>query len=108
MFLYNTTSQYDEWEKILESLGGEPISDEEVWEIAREYTEIPHIGNIELDLIANRIKCILENKYGSIASKFDYYINGELDSHLYFDGEHVYSIDDFNTILDRLKNEHEI
>ncbi|WP_440880615.1 hypothetical protein [Tenacibaculum sp. C7A-26P2] len=55
------------------------IKDSEVWEIAREYEEIPYFTNIYQSLLLSRIVETAKNIY---SLEMDCFINGR-DTHLY-------------------------
>lgn len=47
--------QYDVWEAILKRTKDD-VDDQDVWDIAREYKEIPHMDNILLELTFSRLE----------------------------------------------------
>lgn len=53
-------------------------SDDDVWEIAKNFGRFPHFENIVIELFYQNLIEQLPKKY-----KYDYYING-FDSHLYY------------------------
>lgn len=53
-------------------------SDDDVWEIAKNFDRFPHFENIVIELFYQNLIEQLPKKY-----KYDYYING-FDSHLYY------------------------
>jgi hypothetical protein len=88
--------KFYKWETILNKLGEESPSDQEVWEIAREYKEIPIFENILLELTANRLQQKLEEMYPD--AEYDYYINA-MDSYFYVNEDEVYSLEDIEEAI---------
>ena len=70
-------------------------SNEEMWEIAKNFDKFPHFENIYTELFYINLIEKLPKKY-----KYDYYING-LDSHLYYydDNGDCYEITKLEEIL---------
>lgn len=92
-----------EYEKLFSSLKCEDITDDEVWEIVRTYPHPPHLGNIYLYLLFARIQAALAVSHPDV--KVDYFINA-LDSHLYMNGEEIFSEEDaWRILLSRLTRE---
>lgn len=97
---YYDLYMYDEYCNILEYLEGTIPDDEEVWDIARESTEIPIFEDIAYDLVLSRIKDKLESTYDDI--DVTYYINSR-DTHLYINTKEVYNFDTFKAIIEEMK-----
>jgi hypothetical protein len=87
----NDLSKLDDWEAMLNHLGEDLITEEEVWSIARESNEVPLIENILLELTASKLHYVLSKKYPNC--EFNYFINA-IDSHFYCNNEEIYSIED--------------
>ena len=86
--------------EILEFLGGREVDDQEVWEIAREYEEIPIFENILYNKTLSDIEFRAKEKYDI---DIDYYINSR-DTHLYIknndgDFEEVWDLDTFKEVI---------
>lgn len=86
-----------EYEKLFSSLKCEDITDDELWEMARTYPHSPHLGNIYLYLLFEKIQATLAVSHPDV--KVDYFINA-LDSHLYINGEEIFSEEDAWRILE--------
>lgn len=85
---------------------GIDISDENIYEAlgACPRDDYRSFGNILIsDLYAQVVSEWAEQLD---EEKFDWYVNGD-DSHLYYDGEEVWSCDDLQEILDKLEEENE-
>lgn len=54
--------QYDVWEAILKRTKDD-VDDQDVWDIAREYQEIPHIDNILLELTFSRLESSVQELF---------------------------------------------
>lgn len=90
------------WRDVLVKINGSSVLDtieNEVWAIARESEEIPHIGNIYMEVIARQLTYAIEDKYPSIET--NYYINC-LDSHFYLNGDRLTDISDFTDIIEAI------
>jgi hypothetical protein len=96
----NDLYKYESWKKILDHYELNEVSDQEVWEIARQYDDANEVdfANILLDKTANIIIDKLEKLYPN--NKFDYFIN-DIDSHLYMNNEEIYSVDDIERIANQ-------
>ena len=81
-------------EDILTYLNCSLITDDKVWEIAREYKHIPSFENILMKESCNEIKMNLPFEY---REHFTFYINC-IDTHLYLFGNEIYSIEDYYAI----------
>ena len=90
------SQKYPDFVRIVEFLGGEEPSDEEIWEMARQSTKIPVMDNIRYMLILGNITSLLEEKFGIK----NYFING-LDTHLYIGDEEIYNVDDLEAYLQK-------
>lgn len=54
--------QYDVWEAILKRTKDD-VDDQDVWDIAREYKEIPHMDNILLELTFSRLESSIQESF---------------------------------------------
>lgn len=72
-------------------------TDEDVWEIAKVQSELPNFENIYTYLFFLNLIDHLPKKH-----TYDYYINGKLDSHLYYYDEKgdCYEITTLNDVLE--------
>lgn len=86
-----------EYQKLSSSLKCEGITDVELWEVAKTCSHPPHLGNIYLYLLFERIQAALAVSHPDV--KVDYFFNA-LDSHLYMNGEEIYSEQDAWRILE--------
>ncbi len=104
LYLDDTTTNVDSWRDVLVKINGSSVLDtieNDVWAIARESEEIPHIGNIYMEEIAKQLTSAIEDKYPSIET--NYYVNG-LDSHFYLNGERLTDLSDFTDIIEAIDN----
>lgn len=85
---------YGDWAQI-ERFVDSNTSDDEVWEVARQSEEIPHIGNIILQLTFSNIERWCEDN----GHECTYFVNS-LDSHLNVNGEEIYSLSNFKNALE--------
>ena len=85
-----------EYQKLISSLKCEEITDVELWEVAQNHQAPPHLGNIYMLSLFERIKTALIASYPDL--QVDYFINA-LDSHLYINGEEIFCEDDFWRIV---------
>ena len=92
-FENNVPEKVAEWEDIGKFLGID-VSEEDVWEIARQSEEIPAFHNIYMCELASGIASECRDKYKLGDEVIDYYINS-LDSHLYIDSIEAHTRDDF-------------
>jgi len=98
MINYNESNlmHYEKFLSILEYLGGREPTDEEVWEIARESQEIPIFANILYYLVLSEIEYLVKDQY---SIDLTYFINA-IDTHLYFNGDQISDLDDFQNITE--------
>ncbi len=98
----------DGYEEILEKFKGESVTDDEVWEVARESKKVPHFENILLNMTLSRIVDLIEDSpLSNVASKFNVYVNAR-DTHFSFDDEDITDYDSFVKIVgDHLKNDND-
>ena len=77
-----------------------------IWAIARQNTDIPHIGNIKVGVILNRIKDGFTSKYEKDydLSSIEIYVNA-MDTHFYFDGESCTTYQELLDLLDEFKKD---
>lgn len=99
----NFSNCIKEFEKIAESLKIE-VLDDEVWQIARESEEIPHIENIYQSILLSRIINHFEEDE---RIEINSYING-MDTHLYFNEDggwnKICSLEEFEKEVLRVTN----
>ena len=100
MITYNDydLAWYSGYCDIVEYLGGSEPSEDEIWEIARESSEVPNFENILYDIILTRITQITEDRYGY---KCNFYINSR-DTHLYVEKDKISSLEDYISKIDEL------
>jgi len=99
MIHYN---EYDiEWlegyNEILQHLGWDKITDEEVWDIAREYEKEPSFENILYDETLGLLHYLVSSNYNTLSSS--YYVNGR-DTHFYINGQEIRTLEDFQAITE--------
>ena len=90
-------NDYPDWvDELVNHLGIDDSSfEEEVWNIVRESEEPPHIGNVQVSWLFERI--IEEIKKGSPSAECKYEANGR-GSYLTVDGEDITDIDQLKEI----------
>ena len=104
---YNEFDFYhsDGFYEILKFLGGEEPSDDEVWQLAREYEQTPVFENIWYRIVLSDICSAIEEQY---ALEADYYINAR-DTHLYIGNEAIYNLNAFkHAVLAKIKEKLEL
>lgn len=91
----NCSVKCEEWEKILDHYN-ESVSDDEVWEIARQFEDLPIFGNIYQRLVLNRVLFHFCEETGQDEADLDlfYFINSS-DTHLAINGTDICTIDDY-------------
>ncbi|MGC7559829.1 hypothetical protein [Pasteurella sp. PK-2025] len=101
----DTSPTLADWEVILNAFNCN-ISEDEVWEIARQYSDIPHFGNIYQNLVLNRLKLLfwqlIELEEGEIDININYDINAR-SSYFYIEGDCIYNESDFLNKVDSIK-----
>ena len=102
MITYNDydLDSYSDYIKILEYLGGEEPSEDDVWEIARESERVPNFENILYGIVLCDIVSLACFKYkiDMPLERITYFINAR-DTHLYFDNEEIYCLESFKELL---------
>lgn len=98
MFWDDVADDFDYWVHLLEQLGGYSFInfEQDVWEMAREYKEPPHIGDIRQHLLLERLRQTIEGRYWFLP--VEYSINAT-DTHLYVNGYSVTTLSDFDRAL---------
>lgn len=91
---YDMSSNWKDWAEILDWLNLDSVSADDVWEVAREWKEPPHLGNIYMSITLSRIQWWCEER----EIDCDYDINA-ICSSLYIDGDLICSLDDFKNHL---------
>ncbi|MGX2956914.1 hypothetical protein ACWIYZ_07460 [Ursidibacter arcticus] len=99
----SVTYKLPEWESILEKYHRE-VSENDVWEIARDYKEFPMLENIYQMLVLHNLEDIFFNETG-----LDYeciniftWVNG-IDTHLVIDGDDIATYQEFIDVLGKYK-----
>ncbi|MDP8189088.1 hypothetical protein QJU87_04310 [Pasteurella skyensis] len=100
----NLCSQLDEWVSILEHYNDE-VTDDEVWEIARNHKSFPLFENIYQYCVIEHLKAIFIKQTGCNWNdvKFYSYINC-FDTHFSIDGEPILEEDDFYLKIKEVQN----
>jgi protoporphyrinogen oxidase len=75
------------------------VTDEEVWDVAREQECIPCFEDTLFDLCCNAIEYELEER--GIEVELSRYINSA-DSHLYIDSKEIFSVGDFTEAIEKV------
>lgn len=84
------------------------VEDDEVWELARESREIPHVANIWISELFHRIENHLNETYGEGVFEVEYYANG-MGSSLSINKKEIMTYDDLQGVIDKKKlNEDEV
>ncbi|HGO5809718.1 TPA: hypothetical protein ACK3JP_001108 [Mannheimia haemolytica] len=105
--LDDTSCYLGNWEDILKEYD-DCLSVEDFWHSAKEFDTVPHFGNLYqerviLKLIARFcIELNIEQDSGLV--EFDYYINA-IDTHFYINSQRICDIDDWNEMLDKIREE---
>jgi len=98
MIVYNEGDlhKYPLFKSILEKLGSEEVSDQDVWSEAKGHNYPPNMANILYTLSAERIQEAINNKIGDedIDIELKSYINSR-DTHLYINGDEINDLADF-------------
>ena len=91
------SNKFEPFLEILEYLGGQEPDNEEIWDIAREYQEMPIFENIFYSVVLSQIESLLLDQYGDNL-KTNYYINAR-DTHLHINDEAIEELDDLKNAL---------
>lgn len=85
------------WYAIAEHLKLKIPDSEAIWEAAKFSERVPHLGNIEMELLLNEIKdwCINQGL------DCEYFVNA-LDSHLSINSEAIHDMSDFERLTANL------
>lgn len=106
LYLSGVSPNLSGWEDILFHFDSD-IEDQEVWEIARQCKDIPHLGNIYQSLVINRLESLFWEQIG-----LDYqsdqitlftFVNN-FDSHFCINDQAVNTLDDFIAKVDEIKS----
>lgn len=108
IFSFNDTSWYlGQWETILDEYG-DSVCAEEFWLTAREFSTLPHFGNLYQESVIQKLITLfcaeLDIVQDSNIIKFDYYINA-IDTHFYINDREICDTDDWYEILDEVREE---
>jgi hypothetical protein len=87
----NISPRCELWEEIAEALGCEEITEDDLWERARECENLPIMGNLYMDMLLSQI---IENCESFFGIELTTFINS-IDTHLYLNGEEVTDKDKF-------------
>lgn len=80
--------------------------DERIWEIAREYKEMPLFCNIYMAEICLVLESVIASQYEHLDLIIDWYING-LDSHFYINSTEIQDDYDFYELIDEMEREYQ-
>jgi hypothetical protein len=101
----DTSPTLADWESILNAFNCN-ITEDEVWEAARQYNDVPHFGNIYQKLILEALKQLfwrlVELDEGEIDINISYDINA-ISTHFYIEGDFICSKSDFLNKVDSIK-----
>lgn len=78
--------------------------DERVWEIARQYDNIPIFGDIYVDTVCSLLNNAIQCQYEHLNLRIDWYVNC-LDSHFYVNDTEIFGRDDFYNLIDELEQQ---
>jgi hypothetical protein len=91
---------------ILRKLGAEIPEDEEVWEKAREYAEIPCFENILIELSFQKLESAIATKYPNEFEEME--IESRVncaDSSFIVNGTSIINLDDIDEVLKEIREE---
>ena len=101
----DTSPTLADWESILNAFNCN-ITEDEVWEVARQYNDVPHFGNLYQELILEALKQLfwrlVELDEGEIDINISYDINA-ISTHFYIEGDFICSKSDFLNKVDSIK-----
>ncbi|HHF3391692.1 TPA: hypothetical protein ACPO1V_001744 [Haemophilus influenzae] len=102
----NCSSKCEAWEEILDHYN-DNVSDDEVWEIARESKELPIFGNVYQYLVLSRVLTHFCEETGLEEDQFKlfFYINS-IDTHLVINDWDIASVKDFWGCIEKNKTIH--
>ena len=109
MVLNLATNGYQEWvseeieKKLFPIFDIARITDEEMWAEIRGSMEIPHVGNVYTNMVFNKIKDAVEDKYG-LGSKLNVEVN-DIASSFYVNDIYVTTAQEFMEELEELHKE---
>ena len=90
----------DELEQLIQDLRIDRPSDDDVWEIARHFPDMPIFENIYLDLLLDSIEHALYAKYSNVEFVFRRYTNAAATSwEASVDDEEFWSLAELEEIL---------
>lgn len=95
-----------DWEDILFHFDAS-VDDEEVWDIARGYEKIPHLGNIYQSLVIGRLESLFFEhiglEEGDERIKIFTFIN-DFDTHFCINGDPINTLDEFMAKVEEIKS----
>jgi len=94
-------SKSQDFVDILNYLGGEEPSEQEIWDEARKSCTPPYIVNIWYSQVLSRIEYMLVENFEVGNERIDCFVNS-IDTHLYIDKKEIYTE---NCILEFLAQE---
>ncbi|MFW9273221.1 hypothetical protein, partial [Glaesserella parasuis] len=99
----SVTHKLPEWESILEKYHRE-VTENEVWDIAKESKEFPMLENIYQMLVVHNLEMLFFDETGLNEEdiKIFTWING-IDTHLVIDGDDITTYQEFIDALDKYK-----
>jgi hypothetical protein len=97
MIRYGEMHLYNQFIHILEWLGGNEPTEDEVWEVARESECIPVFENVLYDIVLKNIKLKLGKSHPNLL--VEYFIN-DTDTHLWINNTNIYSMTDLLSIIE--------
>lgn len=102
----DVATAFDDWCDLLCQLGGDIDGlEQEVWDIARQYQAIPHLGNIRQSLVAGRLQEAVNSRWPFL--DVDYHINA-IASYFGINGESVRTLRDLDAAIGQYYRENEI
>jgi hypothetical protein len=93
--------------EIIEYLEAEPITEEEVWELARLDKEIPCFENILIGMTMDRLEYLLTYEkfpYCKMNLDIDKYVNCA-DSYFEINGEDIFTLKEFKKFFENFDDE---
>lgn len=86
------------FDKLLEALGLEPVSDEELFQALKNFETLPCIANVFYEMSSSKLYDKLVEIDTSFKERCTWIINS-YDTHFMIDGEDITSCDDLENIL---------
>jgi hypothetical protein len=82
------------------------VTDDDIWEVAKESKEPPHIGNIVSGLIFEKLVDKLKEYFNEDLTTINYIVNG-LDTHFYLDNESYTNLEDIVKFLEHAQDHYD-